>query len=201
MFSQAQSAHRHAQGGLGIGLTLVRSLVEMHGGTVEASSEGAGKGSQFTVRLPIAASMEPRLPSTGAVALRAITAPVRVLIVDDNRDAADSLGMLLRILGAEIEVAHDGREALQACETHQPAVAFLDLGMPEMDGYEVARRIRAMPCGRSVTLVALSGWGRETDRTRAVAAGFDHHLIKPADLAALRRLLTTVADRATSTAS
>ena len=201
MFSQAESAHRHVHGGLGIGLTLVRSLVQMHGGTVEASSDGAGKGSVFTVRLPVGASSESRSPSVPVVELRKITAPMRILVVDDNVDAADSLGMLLRVLGAEIEIARNGREALQACETYRPVLAFLDLGMPEMDGYEVARRIRAMPFGRFVTLVALSGWGRGTDRIRAVSAGFDHHLIKPADLEALRRVLTTVTDRVIPTAS
>jgi signal transduction histidine kinase/ActR/RegA family two-component response regulator len=201
MFSQAESAQRHSQGGLGIGLTLVRNLVEMHAGTVDASSEGAGKGSEFTVRLPLAASSEPPSPPRQVLELRGLTAPIRVLVVDDNREAADSLGMLLRVLGAEIEIAHGGREALRACETYRPVMAFLDLGMPEMDGYEVARRIRATPFGQSVTLVALSGWGRQTDRRRAMDAGFDHHLIKPADMAALRAVLATVSDRATSIAT
>ena len=201
MFSQAQSAHRHAQGGLGIGLTLVRSLVEMHGGTVEARSDGVGKGSVFTVRLPIAASSESRSSTARAGTLRGTLSPIRVLVVDDNRDAAESLGMLLRLLGADTRVAHDGRQALQVCDTHRPAIAFLDLGMPEMDGYEVARRMRAMPCGASVTLVALSGWGRETDRASAVAAGFDHHLIKPADIGTLRGVLMSVTERASKAAA
>ncbi|HJU20972.1 MAG TPA: ATP-binding protein [Casimicrobiaceae bacterium] len=202
MFSQAESAHRYAQRGLGIGLTLVRSLVQMHAGTVEASSQGAGKGSVFTVRLPLTASSGPSwLPSPQVVELHGVKAPMRILVVDDNREAADSLGMLLRVLGAEIEIAHGGGEALHACEKYQPALAFLDLGMPEMDGYEVARRIRAMPFGGSVTLVALSGWGRGTDRRRAIEAGFDHHLVKPADMGALRAVLAAATDRATPIAS
>jgi CheY-like chemotaxis protein len=179
------------QGGLGIGLTLVRSLVEMHGGTVEARSAGPGQGSEFIVRLPLApvpaaAASEPRRERVAPELPR-----VRVLIVDDNHDGADSLRLLLRSLGLEVQVAYGGAEALALMESYVPELVLLDIGMPGMDGYEVARRIRADPCLREAVLVALTGWGQEQDRAHARAAGFDHHLIKPADLETLQGLLAS----------
>jgi len=192
MFVQADGTRGRAQGGLGIGLTLARTLVEMHGGSVAASSDGVGKGSVFSVRLPLsfraASASEPTTAAAPDAAL-----PLRILIVDDNHDAADMLGLLLKMLGADVAVAHDGPRALEAIETHDPTVVFLDLGMPGMDGYEVARRIRQHPrCGQA-TLIALSGWGQEKDRRQSIDAGFDHHLMKPADIETVRQLLRAAA--------
>ena len=176
-----------AETGLGIGLTLVQTLVQMHGGSVTAYSAGPGNGSTFTVRLPLAAASEPAVVTDRRVSRR--LAPQRVLIVDDNRDGADSLHALLCLLGAEVQVARDGPQALAAVTTYRPAVVLLDIGMPGMNGYEVAQRIRADATITQPTIVALTGWGQPEDRRRAREAGFDHHLIKPADLVALQRIL------------
>ena len=192
LFMQADRSPGRSQSGLGIGLTLVKTLVEMHGGTVEARSEGPGKGSEFVVRLPIAngdAAVDPPPPAEADD-----HSPLRrrVLVVDDNRDAADSLALLLQLLGAEVRVAYDGPEALRLAASYQPSAVFLDIGMRGMDGYEVARRIREDPELRGMTLVALTGWGQHDDRRRSRMAGFDHHLIKPADVSALESLLGTL---------
>jgi signal transduction histidine kinase/CheY-like chemotaxis protein len=187
MFMQVDRSTRRSQGGLGIGLTLVRSLVGMHGGTVEARSDGPGLGSEFIVRLPVLIEK-----ATASDSLREIK-PLpsrRILIVDDSRDGGESLAMLLRVLGAEVALAHSGRSALECVDTFRPDVVLLDIGMPGMDGYEVARRIRANPANRSMSLIALTGWGQDEDRRRSVAAGFNHHLVKPADIEQLRQLLT-----------
>jgi PAS domain S-box-containing protein len=190
MFTQVNTGKR-AQGGLGIGLTLARTLVHLHGGTIEASSEGPGRGSEFVVRLPLAPegreAAQP--PHDGAPAARP-PAMQRVLVVDDNHDAADSLGMLLQFLGAEAMVVHDGRSALEAMKTFKPSVVLLDLGMPEMNGLEVARRMREDPEARRTTLVALTGWGQREDRRRTHEAGFDYHLVKPADVGTLQSILS-----------
>jgi CheY-like chemotaxis protein len=195
MFMQGENSRDRTQGGLGIGLTLVRSLVEMHGGSVDARSEGPGKGSEFVVRLPLANPAQSLDAAPSPAAVIEVRAPTRVLVVDDNRDAAESLGLLLQMLGAEVAVVHDGSSALSAVSVHRPAVVFLDLGMPGMDGFEVARRIRREPDHRDTTLIALTGWGQERDRHATKAAGFDHHLIKPADVAALQALLMAVAEQ------
>ncbi len=198
MFTQVNTGAR-AQGGLGIGLTLARTLVHLHGGTIEAESEGPGKGCQFRVRLPLARAqaLEPgsgkeRQPGLSPGRMR------RVLVVDDNRDAADSLGMLLEFLGAEVAIAHDGRTALEKTGSFHPEVVLLDLGMPEMSGIEVARRMRENPSLAGVTLVALTGWGQREDRRRTTEAGFDYHLVKPADLAALQSILDMGEGRSTT---
>ena len=191
MFMQADRATDRAQGGLGIGLTLVRSLVEMHGGSVTARSEGPGHGSEFVVQLPLAASQSGlKSPLSSSGSSRSLSSR-RILVVDDNVDSANSLGMLLKFLGGDIQVAHDGPAALAAIEKYRPDVVLLDIGMPGMDGYEVAARIRERHEFDQVTLIALTGWGQEEDRRRTREAGFNHHLVKPADIAALQSLLVS----------
>jgi two-component system, chemotaxis family, CheB/CheR fusion protein len=193
MFAQIDDARRRSRGGLGIGLTLVRDLVQMHGGSVSAHSPGPGLGSEFIVRLPLAEGLAvvPVQPRVRPSMLQ----PLRVLVVDDNHDAADSLGMLLKFLGAEIRLAYDGNAALDALESFDPDLVLLDIGMPGMDGYEVAKRIRRHPGFAHLKLIALTGWGQEEDRRRTAAAGFDHHLIKPTGIEALRGLLATIEAR------
>jgi PAS domain S-box-containing protein len=188
MFTQVNTGMR-AQGGLGIGLTLARTLVHLHGGTIEAASDGPGRGCEFTVRLPLVTAHAKPAPAPAANVLA--NAPLRrVLVVDDNHDAADSLGMLLQFLGAEVMVVHDGHAALAAIRSFQPAVVLLDLGMPGMNGLEVARRMREDPAARGITLVALTGWGQREDRRRTSEAGFDYHLVKPADVGMLQSILS-----------
>ena len=190
MFTQVDRSNRRAQGGLGIGLTLVRSLVEMHGGRVEARSRGLGLGSEFVVDLPVVAG---RALASGGPKTPEKFPRRRVLIVDDNCDAAETLGELLSTLGVTVSVAHSGRAALAMLESFGPDAVLLDIGMPEMDGYEVARRIRSTPAHADLLLIALTGWGQEHDQRRSHAAGFNHHVVKPPDLDRLRSLLT--ADR------
>ncbi|HET9253011.1 MAG TPA: ATP-binding protein [Candidatus Eisenbacteria bacterium] len=187
LFAPAERRHPVGQGSLGIGLALARSLVEKHGGRIEARSEGRGKGSEFVVRLPRLAERR-STPTAPPIAWSGIQG-LRVLVVDDSRDSADSLGILLRHLGAETQVVYDGLSALEAMRGFQPAVVFLDIGMPGMDGYETARRIRSSPEGREISLVALTGWGQDEDRRRSKAEGFARHLLKPVDADALRAVL------------
>ena len=190
MFSQD---HSQASGGLGVGLSLVRQLVELHGGSVKAESPGIGHGSTFVVRLPLAGGgMEPEArPDEQENVPDAVPArrARRILLVDDNADAADSLAMVLEALGHEVHTVYSGSAALQAFADFAPEVVLLDIGMPEMDGYEVARRIRTLPGGRGVRLLALTGWGQEEDKRRALEAGFDEHLTKPVEPALLESLL------------
>jgi PAS domain S-box-containing protein len=193
MFTQVDQSLGRTHGGLGIGLTLVKTLVELHGGTVEASSRGAGSGSEFTVCLPAAAhGDDASLPP--AVDGRALSPlPVhRVLVVDDVQSSADTFALMLAGLGQQAHVVYGGAPALEAVADFRPDIAFVDIAMPGLDGYEVARRVRAMQ-GRPPVLVALTGYGQEEDRQRALAAGFDRHLVKPASLAALHRLLEALA--------
>jgi CheY-like chemotaxis protein len=190
MFSRGDRSGGRDQAGLGIGLALSRRLAQMHGGTVEAHSEGAGKGCEFTVRIPLAPDQEAQAAGTERV-----DPPLpqkRILVVDDNRDAADSLSLLLKFLGSDVRVARDGPQAIEEFAAYDPAVVLLDIGMPGMDGYEVARRIRAGFPERRATIVALTGWGQDEDRRLAREAGFDHHLIKPAEIGALQVLLASV---------
>jgi CheY-like chemotaxis protein len=187
MFMQVDRANRSAQGGLGIGLTLVRTLVEMHGGRVEARSAGAGQGSEFVIELPV---VDDALEAvTSSASLRRFPHR-RILVVDDNRDAAETLGALLERLGATVAVAHSGRSALERLDQFDPDTMLLDIGMPEMDGYEVARTVRATPSHAHTLLIALTGWGQDQDQRQSRAAGFDHHMVKPPDIDRLREILT-----------
>jgi PAS domain S-box-containing protein len=190
MFSQVERVIDRSKGGLGIGLSLVRGLVEMHGGRITAESPGPGQGSTFTVRLPTAADApvqpvgQEDEPATGAPGPQ-----IRILVVDDNRDGADSLTMLLRLFGHDVRTAYDGEDAIRVAEEYRPEVIVLDVGMPKLNGYEVCRRIRQQPWGRDMVLIACTGWGQEEDRRRTEEAGFTHHVVKPVDAAVLRRLI------------
>jgi CheY-like chemotaxis protein/two-component sensor histidine kinase len=190
MFTQVDRSWQRAHGGLGIGLTLVKRLVEMHGGSVTASSDGPGKGSEFVVRLPIpVAHRAAAAPLTPDERPTPAPARYRVLVVDDNNDAATSLGMLLNMLGYEIRTAYDGVAGLEAARAFRPDFVLLDIGMPKLNGCEVARRIRAQPGGKDPVLIAVTGWGQAEDKQQIIEAGFDHHLVKPVDPTALATLL------------
>jgi signal transduction histidine kinase len=194
LFAQLDRRSDHTQTGLGIGLALVRRLVEMHGGSVTAESEGKGRGSEFVIRLPLLAqAAQPAVGNGTAVAPGegggAPAVQRRILIADDNADALESLARVLELSGHEVFSATNGSLALECAEHYLPEVALLDVGMPLLDGYEVARRIRAQPWGKRVTLVAVTGWGQDSDRQRSREAGFDSHLVKPLDLDKLTRLL------------
>jgi len=191
MFAQGDAQDRRSQSGLGIGLALARSLVEMHGGSIAAASEGEGKGSPFVVRLPLGGPLQTVAAGATAPAPH-LKGMQRILIVDDNRDAANTLGDLLQLIGAEARVVYDGATALEALGEFRPSVVLLDLGMPGMDGYEVARRIRAQPQTRDTTLIALTGWGEASDRQRSRQAGFQHHLVKPVDADAMQAVLASL---------
>lgn len=194
LFTQADRHQEGAQAGLGIGLALVRSLVELHGGRVEARSAGLGEGSEFIVRLPLAVG----LASGGETApceARAPRSSHRVLVIDDNQDVANSLAMLLETFDVEVRTAYGGPAGLDALASFKPDLVILDLGMPGMDGFEVARRIRERPEGRNLLLVALTGWGQAEDRGLTREAGFDLHLVKPAEMEALQELLVSLESR------
>lgn len=193
MFTQVDRTLEKTTGGLGIGLSLVKGLVEMHGGTIEARSEGQGKGSEFKVRLPSAKSAVSESKSGDAEANPVgLAASMRILVVDDNVDAADSLGQLLEIMGNEVLTAYDGESGIKAAREFQPSVVLCDIGMPKMNGYDTARNIRAEDWGRTTVLVALTGWGQEDNKRSSAEAGFDHHLVKPIEVDALMTLLASV---------
>jgi signal transduction histidine kinase len=187
LFTQVETSLDRAEGGLGIGLTLVRSLVELHGGSVEVKSDGVGRGSEFSVRLPALAGDQPgvAVPDVADGPL----VPRRVLVVDDNRDSADSLAMMLELGGHTVATAHHGPGAVEAAGTFRPEVVLLDIGLPGLNGYDVARALRARPETRDVLIVAMTGYGQDTDRERSRDAGIDHHLVKPIDPTEVRRLL------------
>jgi CheY-like chemotaxis protein len=189
LFAQAAGPEHAVQGGLGVGLSLARSIAELHGGTLAASSEGPGKGSEFVLRLPVSAK------PAGAAGARddaaGKLAGSRILVVDDNVDAADSLGIMLSYAGHELRVAYSGRDALTAAEEFNPDIVILDLGMPGMDGYAVARALRANPRFHATRLIALSGYGQLEDRRRTAEAGFDEHLVKPVVFEALSAALVS----------
>ncbi len=189
MFTQVDRSLEKSQGGLGIGLTLVKRLVEMHDGTVEARSEGHGKGSEFIVRLPIASKEKPMaIPRHDADHSPRATA-LKVLVADDNEDSAMTLSMILKILGSEVRTANDGVEAVEVATAFRPDVILLDIGMPRLNGYEACRRIREQPWGEKIVLVALTGWGQDEDKRRSQEAGFTHHMVKPVDPDVLKKLL------------
>jgi signal transduction histidine kinase/ActR/RegA family two-component response regulator len=196
MFTQVDKTER-SDGGLGIGLSLVRALVELHGGIVEAHSDGPNRGSEFTVRLPVASGFKSKkqVPLTPNVER---SAGNRILVVDDNQDAAKTLSLMLRLMGSEVRTAHDGLEAVAAAEVFRPQLVLLDLGMPKLNGYEAAQRIREKSWGQEVMLVALTGWGQDEDRRKTKDSGFDGHLVKPVDLEAVTALLTSMANEAST---
>ena len=191
MFVQLHAAsEQQVQSGLGVGLTLVQRLIEMHGGSIEARSEGTGKGSEFVVRLPVLPQEAKASPEEEPVAdEERPTVRRRILVVDDNLDSAESMAMMLTLSGHEVATAHDGMEAVELAREFQPEVAFLDLGMPKLDGYEAARSIRQESWGKQIVLVALTGWGQQEDKRRSREAGFDAHLVKPIDFGALEDLV------------
>jgi CheY-like chemotaxis protein len=188
MFYQADRSYEQTQGGLGIGLTLVRRLVEMHGGTVEAHSAGRNQGSEFTVRLPILLQQAEQERSVEPYQ-KIVASSRRILVVDDYGESAETLAALLRLDGNEVQVAHDGYEAVEAAAHFRPAVILLDVGMPKLNGYEAARRIREHTWGKKMVLIAVTGWGQARDRQRSRDAGFDAHLTKPVDYPELTSLL------------
>jgi CheY-like chemotaxis protein len=192
---QMQVALERPHGGLGIGLTLVKRLVEMHGGSVLASSQGPGQGSEFVVRLPVLtpSRVVPR-PDAESAPNKA-TVRRRILVVDDNLDSAESLARVLELSGHETQRAHDGLEAVATAEAFRPEVVLLDIGLPKLNGFDAARRIREQPWGKGMLLVALTGWGQDEDRRRSKEAGFDAHLVKPAKPDALRALLASLPNR------
>jgi CheY-like chemotaxis protein len=185
-FYQAERTIDRSRGGLGIGLTLVRRLTELHGGRVSVSSDGAGKGCEFVVTLPAAAEPEPETVRRPALRSKAF----RILIADDNQDGADGLKMMLELLGHDVEVAHDGQSAIEAASKTQPDLMVLDIGLPVMSGYEVARRLRNNPKLKSMVLVALTGYGADSDKARSEAAGFDYHLVKPVEFETLKEVIS-----------
>ncbi|HEV3259114.1 MAG TPA: PAS domain S-box protein [Gemmataceae bacterium] len=199
MFSQADRSIERSTGGLGIGLALVKGLVEMHDGTVTAASEGQGKGSTFTIKLPALGS--PRGPSADVpsdIGQPAAGPRRRILIVDDNRDSATSMAMILRLMGNEVRTAHDGVEAVEAAEAFRPKAILMDLGMPRLNGYDATQRIREQPWGRGMIIIAQTGWGQDTDRIQSREAGCDGHLVKPVSLRDLEKLLTELEGAATA---
>ncbi len=195
IFSQVDRSMERGSGGLGIGLALVKGLVELHGGTVEAASPGAGKGSTFTVRLPVLGDRAgaPEIPAPDEK--RGAEPRHRILLVDDHRDAADSMAMMLELKGNEVRTAHDGLEALAAAQAFLPQVVLMDIGLPELNGYEATRRIREQPWGRDMAIIALTGWGQAIDRAKSSAAGCDGHLVKPVNLGDLEKLLAELRGR------
>jgi len=193
LFTQAQRTLDRSQGGLGIGLTVVRKVIEMHGGTTEAHSSGLGRGSEFIVRLPAERSpAQVKIPG----AKRAQPGQTwRVLIVDDNADSADSIAAILETSGHEVEVAYSAQKALEMAVEHQPDIVLLDIGLPDMDGYEVAKHLRQTPELKEMRLIAITGYGQESDRQRSREAGFDEHLVKPVEWQKLEELLASLMKR------
>lgn len=194
MFMQVEATAERSQGGLGIGLMLVKRLTEMHGGSIEARSGGEGRGSEFIVKLPILDRAE-RLPQQASDVFEISSLPCRILIVDDNHDSAESLALLFQTMGSKTCLAHDGVEALEAIEKHQPDVVLVDIGLPKLNGHEVCRRVRSQPWGKDITMIALTGWSQEQDRRMSEEAGFDVHIVKPVDYDYLLELVASLENR------
>ncbi len=193
MFFQSHSVIGRAEGGLGVGLSLVRGLVMLHGGSVEARSDGPGRGSEFIVRLPVATAVQDSGDVGTEVEPMSADAGLKILVVDDNRDAADTCAMLLEASGHHVQTAYTGRQALELARAFRPHALLLDIGLPDVDGYRLAQEVRSTPWGRSTMLVAVTGFGQEEDRQRAVAAGFDQHLVKPISAETVETLLQSLA--------
>ena len=196
LFTQSERSLDRSQGGLGIGLALVHRLVEMHEGKVTVHSS-LGQGSEFVVRLPMMANPAPEPPSTDKDTADPNVPSLRVLVVDDSVDTAESLALLLQECGHEVRIVHDGPTALDAALDYRPDVVLLDIGLPKLDGYEVAKRMRQQPALQSVVLIAMTGYGQESDRQHSQEAGFDHHLSKPADFGKLQEILGAIPKSAT----
>ena len=189
MFMQVDRSLERSQGGLGIGLTLVKQIAELHGGTAQAHSDGPGKGSEFILRLPVV--IEPSRAQASTNGEQTPAGPsLRILIVDDNRDSAESMSMLLQLMGNEVRTAHDGEEAVEAARDFRPDAVALDIGLPKMNGYDTAKEMRRQPWGRELVLIAVTGWGQEQDKQSAKDAGFDHHMVKPVDAVTLMRVVS-----------
>jgi len=189
MFQQLPASGATPKEGLGVGLSLARRLVELHGGKISAISRGAGQGSEFVVRLPLASPVAAATTRAPAAPAPIRPASRRMLVVDDNRDAAATLSLVVSSMGFDVQIAYDGPTALKTFEAQQPSVVLLDIGLGDMDGFEVARHIRNLPAGRDVVLIAVTGWGNERHRQQTHEAGFDHHLVKPVSIAALQAML------------
>ena len=192
MFTQVEGTLEKSQGGLGIGLTLVKRLVEMHGGTVEGKSAGPGKGSEFVVRLPVMIEASQQSSPGFEDEAASATSSLRILVVDDNPDAADSLAEMLSLMGNDTRIAYDGQQGLDIAQELRPDVILFDIGMPKLNGYEACRLIHEQPWGKHIVLIALTGWGQDKDRLRTREAGFDHHLVKPVNLQQLMTILAGV---------
>jgi PAS domain S-box-containing protein len=192
LFTQADSSLERSEGGLGVGLALVHGLVTLHGGAIEACSAGVNRGSEFIVRLPVGSCVPPSDVIDPPSEETPCASALKIVVVDDNRDIADTCAAVLELSGHRVQTAYSGEGALLAAETFRPDVMLLDIGLPDMDGYQLATRIRKTPWGREAVLVAVTGWGQEKDKDRAFDAGFDHHLTKPIDPAALESLLQSI---------
>jgi CheY-like chemotaxis protein len=192
MFTQIDRSMEKGYPGLGIGLALVKKLVEMHGGDISVQSDGPNLGSSFAVRLPVLLGAHSTHVATASDGRLARPQQLRILVVDDNQAAAETLGKVVKLLGNEVRVANDGLQGVEAAAEFLPQVVLMDLGMPRMNGYEAARHIRAQDWGKRMMLVALTGWGQDEDRRRTKEAGFDHHLVKPAEPAELQKLFAEV---------
>jgi signal transduction histidine kinase len=189
LFTQVDQSLERSQGGLGIGLTIVRRLIEMHGGTVAARSAGSGRGSEFVVRLPIRVETQEREQAPPPAAREGAATRRRILVVDDNRDSATSLAMLLQMTGNDARTAHDGEDAVRQADEYRPELILLDIGLPKMNGYDACHAIRKQPWGKEIAIVALTGWGQDDDLRKSQAAGFNAHLVKPVDFEALSTLI------------
>jgi two-component system CheB/CheR fusion protein len=196
LFSQADNSASRSRGGLGIGLTVAKNLVTRHGGTIEARSDGLDKGSEFVVRLPLVPDPQDSEPRSTAPSAPATGSPERILVVDDNVDGAHSMSLLLRAAGHEVQAAFGSQDCFEAVASFRPQVIILDLGLPGVDGFEIARRLRGNPDTNDVVLIALSGYGGDEARQKTREIGFDYHLVKPADLDMLHQILASSARRA-----